>query len=499
MTSAADRAEVAAALGREPAGKYKVAVRNANGKPSVIANAPFLNDGTPMPTRYWLVDPEIRRAVSRLEAAGGIQRVRQEVDPAAIAKAHQQYAIERDMEVPPSYQGHRPSGGVGGTEQGVKCLHAHLAWWLAGGADPVGEWAAAILGVPRSSPTGPRELCQDAPGARVCKPLGRPPEIVRSVAARERRRTAVAAIDCGTNSTRLLIVDDQGRSQLRLMNVTRLGQGLDRKRRLSSEAIFRTVATLSEFRQQIERFGVDHARVVATAAVRDSANAGEFVAAATKATGIEVQVLSAEDEGKYAYKGAIASLKDTDGSERVLDIGGGSTEIVSKQASDIDVVSLKIGSVCLTERHLLHDPPTPNEIALAIASIRSELPGYQFTPGGLHRAPPTRRLLGLAGTISTLSALVNDLDAYNSKSIHHSVIHYSDVVTWCETLLQERAIDRAERHGMLRGREDVIIGGVLILREVMAHFGHDQCLVSESDLLDGITASLLYSERTGPS
>lgn len=141
---------MAALLGREPAGAYEVAVRRSDGLPSVIANAPVLRDGTPMPTRYWLVDPDLRQAVSRLESTGGVRAAEAAVDPAAVAEAHRRYAAERDALLAPGHRGPRPSGGVGGTRQGVKCLHAHLAWWLAGGPDPVGAWVAGELGLERS-------------------------------------------------------------------------------------------------------------------------------------------------------------------------------------------------------------------------------------------------------------------------------------------------------------------------------------------------------------
>lgn len=145
--SEADLAAVARLLGRSPAGSFVVVVRGAAGTPAVIANAPFLADGTPMPTRYWLVDPVLVTAVSRVESAGGVQQAEAEVDPEAVALAHRRYAAERDALIPADHLGPRPSGGVGGTRTGVKCLHAHLAWWLAGGPDPVGEWTARRIGL----------------------------------------------------------------------------------------------------------------------------------------------------------------------------------------------------------------------------------------------------------------------------------------------------------------------------------------------------------------
>ena len=140
---------VARLLGRRPAGEFTVTVRRADGAPMVIVNAPFLADGTPMPTRYWLVDPALREAVSRLESTGGVRQAEAEVDSDVLAAAHARYAAERDATVADDHGGPRPSGGVGGTRQGVKCLHAHLAWWLAGGDDPVGEWVAERVGAGR--------------------------------------------------------------------------------------------------------------------------------------------------------------------------------------------------------------------------------------------------------------------------------------------------------------------------------------------------------------
>jgi hypothetical protein len=135
-----DREEIEARLGRAPQGAFEVVVRDDLGAPMVIRNAPLLDDGTPMPTRFWLVDPAVRSEIGRLEAAGGVRRAEAEVDAGAIAEAHRRYAVERDSAMPVGYEGPRPSGGVGGTRQGVKCLHAHYAWFLAGGDDPVGRW-----------------------------------------------------------------------------------------------------------------------------------------------------------------------------------------------------------------------------------------------------------------------------------------------------------------------------------------------------------------------
>jgi hypothetical protein len=144
MTSS-DHTAVAALLGRPPQGDFEVCVRDVDGRPVVIRNAPLLDDGTPMPTRYWLVDEDVRREVSRIEAAGGVRRAESAVDGGELARAHLAYAADRDAALPAGYTGPVPSGGVGGTRRGVKCLHAHYAWYLAGGDDPVGRWVAARL------------------------------------------------------------------------------------------------------------------------------------------------------------------------------------------------------------------------------------------------------------------------------------------------------------------------------------------------------------------
>jgi hypothetical protein len=143
--TAADVAALTELLGREPQADFEVVVRGTGDQPAVIRNAPLLRDGTPMPTRYWLVDPALTLAVSRLEGAGGVRRAAQAVDAADLARAHSAYAAERDETLPTAHQGARPHGGVGGTATGVKCLHAHYAYFLAGGDDPVGRWVEGQL------------------------------------------------------------------------------------------------------------------------------------------------------------------------------------------------------------------------------------------------------------------------------------------------------------------------------------------------------------------
>jgi hypothetical protein len=149
VTDADDLAAVEALLGRRVQGDFEVVVRHADGSPVVLRNAPLMHDGTPMPTRYWLVGEPERTLVSRLEAAGGVREAEQQIDAAELAAAHARYAAERDSVLAADHVGPRPSGGVGGTRLGVKCLHAHYAWHLAGGDDPVGRWVATRLATAR--------------------------------------------------------------------------------------------------------------------------------------------------------------------------------------------------------------------------------------------------------------------------------------------------------------------------------------------------------------
>jgi uncharacterized protein len=149
--SEADVEAVTRLLGRRPAGAFTVVVRAEDGTPAVIENRPFLYDGTPMPTRFWLVDPGLREAVSRLESTGGVRQAEADVPADEVADAHARYASERDALVDPDHRGPVPTGGVGGTRRGVKCLHAHLAWWLTGAQDAVGEWTSLRIGLHRST------------------------------------------------------------------------------------------------------------------------------------------------------------------------------------------------------------------------------------------------------------------------------------------------------------------------------------------------------------
>jgi exopolyphosphatase/guanosine-5'-triphosphate,3'-diphosphate pyrophosphatase len=305
----------------------------------------------------------------------------------------------------------------------------------------------------------------------------------------------VAAIDCGTNSTRLLVVDPDGRQLERMMRITRLGQGVDRENRLAPEAIDRTVAVLAEFRSVIDSCGVERVRMVATSAVRDAQNGAAFVQAATDAVGVPPEVISGAAEGGLAFAGAVEDLSPMDGDIVVVDIGGGSTELIVGRGSDVSAVSLQLGCVRITERFFHQDPPTSDEISAARQSISEELAGGERELHRLVDSGLPRRLVGLAGTVSTLSALNQALPEYDFDRLHHSVMAMGDVHRMCGELARLSNAQRRHLMGMVPGREDVILGGALVLESVMERYSFRHVIVSQRDILDGIAASL----RGGPS
>jgi exopolyphosphatase/guanosine-5'-triphosphate,3'-diphosphate pyrophosphatase len=305
------------------------------------------------------------------------------------------------------------------------------------------------------------------------------------------RAGAVAAIDCGTNSTRLLIVDGHGDTLERSMRITRLGAGVDATGVLAPDAVERCLAVLREYRQMMDKFSVGRGRLAATSAARDAANGDEFLRAAGEVTGIEPELLAGTEEGRLSMAGALSDLGLEEGPFLILDIGGGSTELVAGSGADdpeLAVVSLQVGCVRITERFLHDDPPTPEQLSAAAAMV-DELLDEAVTDHP--RLGDAHRLVGLAGTVTTLASLHLGLDVYDRDRIHHHVLTAGVVDQWYRTLASEVTAARLDRAGMVPGREDVIVGGALILARVMARFGFEECLVSEADILDGMAASLL--------
>ena len=296
---------------------------------------------------------------------------------------------------------------------------------------------------------------------------------------------AVAAIDCGTNSTRLLVVDGDGRPLERLMRITRLGQGVDADRRLQPEAVARVVAVLAEFREVLDRHGVERLRVAATSAARDAANRDELFDAAEAVLGIRPELLDGMEEARLSFAGATAGLPPGGAPLLVADIGGGSTELVVGVPGEepAGAVSLDIGCVRVTERWIEHDPAQPEELANALGEVRDQLEDADRQVPALAEAG---RLVGLAGTVSTVAALDLGLATYDRDKVQHHVLSRLVVEDWFRTMAMGDRDDRLGNPGLEEGRADVIVGGLCVLVSILRHRGFGSCLVSESDILDGL-------------
>ena len=315
--------------------------------------------------------------------------------------------------------------------------------------------------------------------------------------------TRVAAIDCGTNSIRLLVADvpPEGAHTdlLRRMEVVRLGQGVDATGRLAPEAIERTRVVLAEYADQARGLGAERVRMVATSASRDAANRADFEAMVTATLGQLPDVVPGVEEAELSFLGATASLSaaaQAHGAQPprppflVVDIGGGSTEFVLGDAGGVRAArSVDIGCVRLTERHLRSDPPPPDEVQAAEADIRAALALVTADVPVAEAAT----LVGLAGSVTTVAALALGLPAYDADAIHGSRIPVSAVRSVSAGLLTATREKRAAYPVMHPGRVDVIGAGALILRVVMDAFDLEEVVVSEHDILDGIALRLARS------
>jgi exopolyphosphatase/guanosine-5'-triphosphate,3'-diphosphate pyrophosphatase len=296
-----------------------------------------------------------------------------------------------------------------------------------------------------------------------------------------------AGIDCGTNSTRVLVADEAGRTVERLMRITRLGQGVDATGRLAEEAIARTVAVLEEYRTVLERHGVDKVRITATSAARDAANRDDFFAAATAAVGVTPELLGGDEEARLSFLGATSELDAGDGPFLVADIGGGSTEFAVGVKEPDGVLSTDIGCVRLTEKFLHSDPPAPEELSQAFDVVRIHLEDVARV---IPSVAEVRRFVGLAGTVTTMAAVELGLATYDRDKIHHFVLTRAAAEDVFRTLATESRRQRLYNPGLEEARADVIVGGAIIVCAIMRFFEFGECLVSEADILDGLVRSL---------
>lgn len=298
----------------------------------------------------------------------------------------------------------------------------------------------------------------------------------------------VAAIDCGTNSTRLLVSRGGTETLDRLMTITRLGEGVDESGRLASSAIERTLDCLRRYREVMDRHGVEAVRITATSAARDAANRDEFFDAGEAVVGSRPELLSGLAEGRLSFRGATAELDPAKGPFLVVDLGGGSTELSVGTTACEAAMSLDVGCVRLTEKYLHSDPPLPEELHACLSVTGAHLDDVDRE---MPEARQARTFVGLAGTISTAAAVEQGLHEYDRDKIHHFELTKAAAEDVFRTLATEARADRAFNPGLEAGRADVIVGGMAILVKIMRHYGFDTCLVSESDILDGMVLSLL--------
>ncbi|MFZ2494512.1 MAG: DUF501 domain-containing protein [Candidatus Saccharimonadales bacterium] len=471
--SGADVAAVARQLGRPPRGFVDVAHRCACGLPDVVATEPRLPDGTPFPTTFYLTCPRATAAASMLESEALMVAYGQRVAPGgdwyqAYQQAHQDYLVRRaELGEVAEIAG----VSAGGMPDRVKCLHALIGHALAAGpgVNPVGDAALAEL-------VG-RGLWPSADATAVpCTP------------------PRVAAIDCGTNSIRLLIVEfdpvtGRIRDLERIMTVVRLGEGVDATGVLSAAALTRTFAACEDYAVRIAAWHATATRFVATSASRDAANRDEFISGVLSRIGVEPEVISGEEEARLSFLGATSSaaIGNADRPALVVDIGGGSTEMVIGDVTPRAAVSVNVGCVRLAERHLRTDPPAAAELA----AIRADARAAVSTAAESVPLTEAATLIGLAGTVTTVAALAMGLPEYDAELIHGARIAASDVTRIARELGSMSLLERRALPVMHPGRADVIVSGAIVLDEVVRAVGLADVVVSEHDILDGIAADLL--------
>ncbi|MFZ9398698.1 MAG: exopolyphosphatase [Ilumatobacteraceae bacterium] len=303
----------------------------------------------------------------------------------------------------------------------------------------------------------------------------------------------VASIDIGTNSTNLLVCDRDGSTLRRIVTVTRLGAGVDRTKRLDDDAVDRTLACLREYRDVLDELSVDRLRVTATSATRDASNGLAFLDAVETITSSTPELLSGVDEARLSHRGATTGLAVPPGFHLVVDIGGGSTELilgelVGGRPAVVAARSIDVGAVRLTERHFTADPPRPEELTNAIGDT------YDLVDDVIREIPDVVRathFIGTAGTIVTTAAVEMGQRVFEPAALHGFELERAAVEDVFRTLATEPLADRVHNPGLPRDRADVIVGGLCVLVALMRRFDAPSITVSAHNLMDGVCAELL--------
>lgn len=303
----------------------------------------------------------------------------------------------------------------------------------------------------------------------------------------------VAAIDIGTNSTNLLVVGDDGSTMRRIVEVTRLGAGVDRTGSLAPDAIDRTVACLGRYAAIIADLGAGDAgrvplRVSASSACRDATNRDRFFERVVEVLGRPPQLISGDDEARLAYRGAVSGLRPDPMGHVVIDIGGGSTEFAYGDVELRHTHSIDVGAVRLTERHLEHDPPRPEELLNAIGDVQDL---FDDMVRSIPAMAGARQLIGVAGTIVTAAAVEIGMTTFESARVHGFRFERGAVEDVFRTLATEPLADRVHNPGLPRERADVIVGGLCVLVGLLRRWDADEIVVSSRNILDGMCAELL--------
>lgn len=517
--SDADKDIVKRQLGRFPRGMVAVGARCACGRPLAVITRPCLEDGTPFPTTCYLTSPEAVKAASHLEAQGFMKECNNLLNnDNDVAKKYEQahkYYLEFRHELAirlEDSEEHIKDMSAGGMPVRVKCLHALLAQSLVmgKGVNPIGDMVLSKV----KNEFDPN-VCKcttpwsdDADEIETEKLLNAKSLNTNTIVGTN-KSVCVAAIDCGTNSIRLKIakVNANGMRDVvpRMLRVVRLGQGIDETHMFAEDALQRVKSAAKEFAKVLSEHKIDAIRFVATSATRDALNRDIFEQMMFDELGVRPEVISGTEEAALSFLGAtsVVSRKDLQAPYVVVDLGGGSTEIVlggdgvNIAEDKVDsAYSMNIGSVRMTERHLHTDPPTEEEISCAIKDIDKNIDeAFKHVNAG-----KARTIIGVSGTVTTMAALAIGLKHYDHKAVDGVKIALDQAYTVNDRFLHMTRERRRTYATIHPGRIDVVGGGAVVLSRVLerlakaAYEDHggvlDTFVASEHGLLDGITLDL---------
>lgn len=511
-------------LGRPVRDVVEIGARCVCGNPLVATTAPRLSNGIPFPTTFYLTHPHATAAASRLENAGVMEDMTQRLTEdeelaAAYRQAHENYLSARARIGEISGVGPVPEiSGVtaGGMPERVKCIHVLVGHSLAEGPDanPLGDEALELMRYDFDPTVCRCEGAWDTAGDPPQKDLSRHTRRLRRQGRTNPIQYAdpgagpVAAIDAGTNSVRLLIAQqgENGVEELhRDMRIVRLGEGVDETGEFAPAALERTFAAVHDYAREITRRGAHPTRFIATSASRDVSNRDAFVTGIRQRLHVTPEVVSGDVEAELTFAGAASAL-DTSRWDRpvrvaVVDVGGGSTEIVigtidpdTGESTIQAQTSMDVGCVRFQERHHLSDPPTDAQIRAAqedLTTYLDELDPEAFDFNSIDA------VVGVAGTITTITAAALGLPAYDSEAIHGTELSVDEILTAANNLIGQTKAERLELGYMHQGRADVIGAGAIIWAQILEHIrtatdnAVTTAITSEKDILDGIALSLL--------